>query len=370
MSLQIELYTSEEQAASARAFNQRLRGRGQTEFLLGESPPSLGSESPVIYNRYYLALENGTARGGFLLASYPAAFGVGSECDVLNCREPLSESIIDGRQSFLSLQLLKFMQEQGPYLFALGMGSENRPFPRLLKSAGWTLRPVPFLFRVLSARPFLRELRILQSSPLRRALANVAATLGVGNIVINALQFRFALPTQIGRGVSIEPVVSWDHWVDELWDQYRGDCSFAVLRDLRTVRALYPLGGRIRAYLFRQSGRPVGWVAAVSSSMRDDKHFGNLRVATILDGIALQGAKLACVALASRELAREGVELLLANHSHLEWGRAFRAAGYHSAASNYILALSKQLSANITSQPNGLERMHFTRGDSDGRGHL
>jgi hypothetical protein len=47
-----------------------------------------------------------------------------------------------------------------------------------------------------------------------------------------------------------------------------------------------------------------------------------------------------------------------------------RAAGYLSAPSNYILALSKQLAADIASQPEGLARMHFMRGDSDGRIHL
>ena len=66
----------------------------------------------------------------FLLAEFPAQFGNGTQARLLNAREPLSEGIIDSKYSLLALRLLKFMQQQGPYLFALGMGGEDRPFPR------------------------------------------------------------------------------------------------------------------------------------------------------------------------------------------------------------------------------------------------
>jgi hypothetical protein len=321
----------------------------------------------VIRDRFYLATEDGAVRGGLLLAAFPAAFGSGAECDVLNCREPLSEAIIDAKYSFLALRLLKFMQQQGPYLFALGMGGEDRPFPRLLKSAGWTVSQVPFLFHVVCARRFLKELRLLRASPARRMLAGLAAASGMGRVAISALQFRSVIAARAPRGFAIEPVTVWGEWVDELWERCRGENSFAIRRDLRTVRALYPLENRTRGYLIRQDGQPVGWIAALSTPMRQHKYFGDLQVATLLDGVALPGAKLASIVLASRALAREGAELLVTNQSHTDWVQVFRAAGYLSASSNYILALSKLLAAQIALQPGGLARMHFTRGDSDGR---
>ncbi len=371
MGLRIEPYTTEEQAAAAREFNRRMRNRGQTEFLLGEQPPPAGSENTVIRECPYLASEEGgTVRGGLLLASFPAAFGARAECTAVNCREPLSEAIIDPQYSFLSLRLLKFMQQQSPYLFALGMGGEHRPFPRLLKGAGWTVLPVPFLFRIVRVGSVLRELRLLRASPARRILAGIAAASGVGNVAISALQFRGAIATLAARGFTIEPVTAWGEWVDELWEQCRGECSFAVRRDLQTVRALYPLDGRERGYLVRRGGRPVGWIAALSTPMQDHKYFGDLQVATLLDGVAIPEAKLPSIVLASRKLAREGAELLVTNHSHAAWVGAFRSAGYLSASSNYILALAKPFASEIASQPGGLARMHFTRGDSDGRIHL
>jgi hypothetical protein len=158
--------------------------------------------------------------------------------------------------------------------------------------------------------------------------------------------------------------------VDELWHQCRRDISFGVSRDLRTVRALYPLDERVRGYSVRRGGKPVGWMAAQTTQMHDHKYFGNLRVSTLLDGIALPGDMGSVVSLVSRSLIREGTDLLVTNQSHESWLHAFRASGYLSGPSNYILALSKGLATGIVAQSNGLARIHFTRGDSDGRGHL
>jgi hypothetical protein len=364
VAIRIEPYRDEAQAEAARAFNQRLRAHNQTEFLLGEQPPAAEAPDSVIKNHFYLALEEEAIRGGFLLAEFPAQFGNGTQARLLNAREPLSEGIIDSKYSLLALRLLKFMQQQGPYLFALGMGGEDRPFPRLLKSSGWTVRPVPFLFRVVRANRFLSQLRLLRTSTARRLLANVAAITGAGKIGISALQFRSLRPV---GGLSIERVSEWGEWVDELWHLCRGQFSFAVLRDLKTVRAMYPLDERARGYVVRRGDKPVGWVAALNTRMNDHKYFGNLTVATILDAIAVEEEMRGVIALASRTLARDGADLLVTNQSHEAWVRAFRGAGYLSARSNYILALSKPLAAEIEAQPGRLARAHFTRGDSDGR---
>jgi hypothetical protein len=327
-------------------------------------------DDALIRNRYYVARDEEAVRGGLLLATFPAAFDASGECDLFNCREPLSEAISDPKYAFVGLRLLKFMQQQGPYLFALGMGGEGRPFPRLLKSAGWTVFPVPFLFRVVRASRFLRELQLLRASPAKRMLAGFAAASGLGKIGISALQFRSATAAFSGRGLNVERVAAWGGWADELWEQCRGECSFAVRRDLRTVRALYPLDGRTRCYLIRRDGRPVGWVAALLTPMQGHKFFGNLQVATLLDAVALDGMKLGCIQLASRALAHHGAELLVTNQSHAAWVRAFRAAGYLSGPSNFVLAISKPLAAAINAQSGGMANVHFTRGDSDGRIHL
>lgn len=370
MGIRIEPYTTEAQAAAARAFNQRLRSHDLTEFLLAESPPTQEAADAAIRNHYYLVQEDSEVRGGLLLAAFPASFGDGGNVDVLNAREPLSEALIDPKFALLGLRILKFMERQGSYLFALGMGSESRPFPRLLKSAGWTLSQVPFLFRVVRARRFLLELQTLRTSPARRMLGAAAALTGAGKAAFTVMQFRAGISAMSLGNLSIEPVQTWGGWVDDLWAACRSDYSFAVTRDLRTVRELHPLDGRDRGYLLRRQGSPVGWMSARLTRMQGHKQFGDLCVATLLDGVALQDALPGAVTLVSRVLAREGADLLVTNQSHVRWVDAFRAAGYLRGPSNYILALSRQLTAGVAAQPGGAAKIHFTRGDSDGRGHL
>jgi len=354
MAIRIELFTTDAQAAEAAAFNERMRAHQQTEYVLYEQPPFMEPDDAPIRNRFYVVRDEDAVRGSLLLASFPGSFGTGEAADVINCREPISEAIVDSRFA----------------LFALGMGGEDRPFPRLLKSAGWTLRPVPFLFRVARAGAFLRELRMLRISPARRILSRVAAVTGAGKVGVTALQFRSVTAALSTGGLTVAPVTEWEGWVDELWQQCRHDISFGVSRDLRTVRELYPLDERVSGYCVRRNGQPVGWMAAQTTPMRDHKYFGNLRVSTLLDGIALPLEMRSVVSLVSRSLVREGADLLVTNQSHASWLEAFRSSGYLSGPSNYILALSKGLAAGIAAQPNGLDRMQFTRGDSDGRGHL
>lgn len=370
MAIHIEPYTTGEQAEAARAFNDRLRARNQTEYLLAERPPSPEPPGARLRNHFFLAREGDSVRGGFLLAEFPAGFGDGRDTAALNAREPLSEALIDPNYALLALRMLKSMERQGPHLFALGMGSESRPFPRLLKAAQWRLSQVPFLFRVVRARRFLLEIRALRSSPARRMLATVGAMSGLGKAGLALVQCRAGMAALSLGGITIEAVDAWGDWVDELWPRLRGACSFAVSRDLPTVRELYPLDDRHRAYLLRRNGRPAGWMAARYTQMRNDQFFGDLRVATLMDGVAQPDAMRAAVALVSRALARDGADLLVTNQSHADWVAAYRSAGYLPGPSNYILALSKQLAADVEAQPGGFARMHFTRGDSDGRYHL
>lgn len=370
MPIRIEPYTTGEQAAGARVLNDRLRAHHHAEFLLSELPPAPPAPAAAVRNHHYIVHEDSHVRGGFLLAEFPAEFGDGRRMALLNAREPLSEAIIDPRYSLLALRILKFMESQGPYLFALGMGSESRPFPRLLKSAHWEISRVPFLFRVVRAGRFLAEIQPLQSSPLRRLAAAAARFTGAGALGIAFLQHRALLASASSASLTIEPVAQWDTWVDDVWAEFRPHFSLAVTRDLHTVRELYPLDGRHPAYLLRHRNRPVAWMAARLTRMRNDQYFGNLHVATVLDGIGSPEYMLATAALVSRTLVKEGVDLLLTNQSHKDWIAAFRSAGYLNGPSNYILALSKQLAAEVAAQPEGPRRMHFTRGDSDGRDHL
>ena len=171
--------------------------------------------------------------------------------------------------------------------------------------------------------------------------------------------------------LQIENVTEWGPWADQLWREFRSQCSFAVRRDGRTLRDLYQLGrDRSEAFVMKHSGQPVGWVAAQNSRMQSHNYFGNMRVATILDGVCPPELMPAAVSLATRVLAREGADLVVANFSHAQWTHALPSAGFLTTRSNYLLATNKALTEDASKQPGGLDHLHFTRGDGDGRGHL
>lgn len=368
MEIRIVPYSPEHEPA-AQAFNERLRARGESEFQLPDRTPEPEPLGLSIRKTHFLALENDSVRGGFLLVRYPSWLA-GRELDVANSQDPLSEGIADPKYASVALRLLKGIQQHGPYVFAAGMGSAEARFARLLKGAGWTVQLVPFLFHIARVNPFLRELPALQSSGLKRAAAAVGRT-GIGKAAVFALQSKSIRASFRLRGATIERVHEWGPWADTLWEDFRSSCSFCVKRDRRTLQELYRLGeDRSQAFLISRSGRPVGWVTAQNSQMAGHKHFGSMRVATILDCVAYPEAREATVLLAARSLASGGADLIITNQSYQPWIQAFRNVGFLTASSNYVFASSKSLSQAIAAVPNGRERIHFTRGDSDGRIHL
>jgi len=57
----------------------------------------------------------------------------------------------------------------------------------------------------------------------------------------------------------------------------------------------------------------VGWMSVQTTQMRDHKYFGNLRVSTLLDGMALSGVMQGTISLVSSRLVSEGEDLLVSN---------------------------------------------------------
>jgi hypothetical protein len=370
MDLRIEPYT-ESHVPGVRAFNKRLR-EGKAAYVFSEqAPPPIEPENELIRQQSFVVLDGQDVRGGFILISYPGCFAAGENAPVLNCRLPISEGIVNPKYSLLGLRILKHIQKQSPYVFALGMGGEQLAFPRLLRGAGWTLRPVPFLFWIVHARQFLSELPMLQQPLARRMLARFAGITGIGEIGTAILHARSIFGQRSLNGLRIERVSEWGTWADEIWAQFRGLCSFTIARDRRTLSKLYPLSDpQTLAFLIRRGEHPVAWVAALNNQMHNHHHFGNMRVATVLDCATTPDEMAGTAALATQELARAGADLVVTNQSHEAWVKAFKQVGFFESKSNYILGLSKDLALSITKKADGLERVHFTRGDSDGRIHL
>ena len=362
---------TEQELGATTAFNARMRaGAAPTDFLLPESVPATRARPPsAVSATQFIAMEDGEARGGFIELLHPAWLN-GSVQMVANYQSPLSEGICDKKYGLVGMQMIRYIQQQRPYLFVVGMGDPGNPLPRLLRASNWSVFSVPFLFRVENAGRFLREVRTLRSSVTKRMAASVAALTGAGWIGLRVLRGLSVPAMMSARRYSIEPLQKWGSWADELWEQFRERCSFGVLRDTSTLDTLYPLGsGRTLAWVVKEAGRPVGWAAGLNTQMRDHKYFGNLRVGTVLDCVAAPKAAGPVVWLSARMLARAGADVVLTNQQHLLWRNAFRHAGFFPGPSNYLLAMSKGLSEEAA-QRGGHDAIHITRGDGDGRIHL
>jgi len=370
MPIHIEPLT-EDLLPAARAFNARLGP--QAPFFLPETVPSsqfeTGLVSPIISWTHYVALDDSEARGGFLVMEQPAWIN-GEVCRASNYQSFLSESVRDRKFGPVSVHMLKYIEQRSPYAFILGMGDAHNQLPRFLQGAGWTLRSIPFLFHVQNVRNFLREMRIFRLNVYRRMAARAASISGVGWTAMRLLQARPFGSIGGWPGLTVDRIKSWGSWADEIWERYRTQCSFAVVRDRTTLDLLYPLAEeRLEVYLVSKGSSPIGWAACLNTPMIDDKHFGNLRVVTILDCAAAPEFAITFARSITCHLEKSGADLVITNQGHSLWISAFRKAGFLSAASNYLLATSKELSAAILAG-GGKHRVHLTRGDGDGRIHL
>ncbi|HEY3458470.1 MAG TPA: hypothetical protein VGK64_28065 [Bryobacteraceae bacterium] len=357
---------TEAEVEAAKAFNARMAAaRAPSDFVAEHVYPT--AAGALITKTQYVVVDGEAVRGGVLKVEYPAWLN-GSPLSATNYQSPISEGIIDKKQSLTAMVLVKFMQQAGSRSFVVGMGDAGNPLPRLLKAAGWSVEPIPFFFRVCRPNRFLLELQLLKDDPKRRVLARLAAATGAGWLGIRTLQSR-GIPAGIAaRKYRIQQVAEWGSWADILWERFRNTCSFGVLRDCRTLAELYPASdARLIRFLLEHGGRPVGWAACFNSQMNGHRIFGNLRVATILDCTAEPEHALPLIASAVQELHAAGADLVVTNQTHRSWREAFHRCGFLTSNSNYLLAMSPVLAKDLAP---ARESIHVTRGDGDGRIHL
>jgi hypothetical protein len=348
------------------AFNQRMtEAQAPSDFLLPDAleMPRTAPNDPIQWTRYVI-LDGEHVRGGLLAMDQPGWLH-GQTVRAVNFQSPLSEGIVDPRFAVVAMQLVKFMQRYADAVFLVGMGAMDRPLPKLLAASGWSLRPVPFLFRVHRVGRFLNELQMLRTSPAKRIAAQVGRFTGLGSL---ALAFK---QRQSAAEGTIREVTGWGNWANDIWQACRDNCAFAVVRDRRTLESLYPATNpKMKIFLIESDAQPVGWSVCFNATMKYHRHFGNLQVGSILDCMAVPDAMASTAILTDREMAAQGADLVLVNHSHAEWVEAFRTAGFLSGPSNYMLGMSKKLTEALRAVRDGERHVHVTRGDGDGRIHL
>lgn len=356
---------------AVRAFNARLRSAGVAEAfgLRSLLPEATGSE-PVpgarIHEELFVAIDGDVVRGGYTLKHQDFIVN-GAATSIGFFRQAVSEGTIDRRHALIGPRLLRDALRREPRIYALGIGGYDQAATRLLKGARFEFVTAPFYFRVEHAARFLREVRPVRSSKARRVASDIAAATGLGGLAIAALQrYRMGI-SRDPELVAASTVGSFGAWADPVWEATRASFAFSAVRDLALLPSLYDAPGSpfIKVWI-EDAGGPRGWAVCLATQRRGDKYFGNLKLGSIVDLLAVPGYEPALVNAAVARLRQEDVDLIVTNQTYRSLGLALRRRGFLSGPSNFLFAASPALAEALRPLEANLPSFYLNRGDGDG----
>ena len=101
-----------------------------------------------------------------------------------------------------------------------------------------------------------------------------------------------------------------------------------------------------------------------------DKYFGDLKLGSIVDLLAIPGHEVGLIRIAVDRLRQEGVDLIVTNQSFGSLGDALRKSGFLNGPSNFLFATSPKLTESLAPLETRLRGFYLSRGDGDGPGNL
>jgi hypothetical protein len=375
MGLRVVFYEAAHEPA-VRAFNARMRAADALLFPLLETAPAPTPNTPApgIEFRHFVVVDDaGEVRGGYFIRTQP--FDIrGQVHGVGHYQAPLSEGIVDKRYAAVGAAMLAHALGEQPLLFAMGMGSRDRPLPRMLHAMGWAILETPFYFLVLNGKRFLRNIGPLRGRAECRVAADVLAFLGLGGLALKAMQGARRRSRFDGR-YRQHPIEEFSDWADQIWLESAPQYSLSAVRSADYLRFVYPLMGPHVASPYygvqlTEGDRPAGWVQMLDCQPRDRSYFGEMRVAALVDGVGPRAAIPSLVHSAVEAARERHADIVISNQMHRDWTSALKTAGFWQGPSNYLLALSKGLRKLVEPLEEAIPRIHFNRGDGDGRVNL
>jgi len=366
------VYFDAAHAPAVRAFNARLRAADALPFPLPESPPARNPATPApgIEFRHFVALDDdGEVRGGYFIRTQP--FYIRGQVHTLgHYQAPLSEGVIDKRYAAVGAVLLAHALEQQPLLFAMGMGDADRPLPRMLRAMGWLILETPFYFLVLNGSRFLKNIGPLRARWERRMIADALAFSGLGGLALGGIQ-RARTRTRFDGRYRRQPLHEFADWADRIWCACAPEYSLSAVRSADYLRFIYPdTESSYHGVQLTVGTAPAGWVEMLDCRPRDRSYFGKMRVAALVDGVGPPAAVPSLVHSAVEAARERHADIVISNQMHRDWTAALQSAGFWQGPSNYLLALSKGLRALLEPLDEAIPRIHFNRGDGDGRVNL
>ena len=359
---------TEAMQAAVKAFNERLRAAGGPDWELPEYwDQELLQKRAGISHEPILFVQDGEVRGGYTLKHQSFLVNDKVQDIAFGPHLPVSEGVVNPKYASVGLLLIRDALQRQPLLFALGMGGWDRTYAKVLKGLGWTMTALPFYFKVLNTNNFFANIRYLRSRPAGELVVHLLRNTGIGWLGTRLAQMR---PPRLDKSLELHPVDEFGPWADELWEQCRGNYSFIAVRNRQTLSRLYPAGSRFFSLRVARGGTTIGWVALLDTQMSNHNYFGNMRVASVVDCLAVPEEASAVVDAATRFLEQREPDLIVTNQANTAWCRAFFRNGYLPAPSNFILALSQPLAQKLQPFDRYRSQMHITRGDGEGPDHI
>jgi hypothetical protein len=341
----------------------------QWSFPHRERPPD--AETLAAWDESFVAVDGNEVYGGYIL-KHRQFFLEGTPLEVAALQLPLSLGEIDSDFAHVSVALFFDAIRRSPYLYSLGLGSEEAPYARLLAAAGWQHITVPFYFQVKAANRFAREIRL---PPDKAMVEKVLRALGRTRLAEAALKLRRLVTSRrrSARGPAATSGVlpDFDGFADSLFSQNVESYGFVADRRAPALRRVYPTDKhRYLRLAVANKDDVIGWALVLDTQMGDDKYFGDMRVGTIADAFAAPDHAPAVVAAADAFLESRAVDIVISNQLHPRWCAALRNAGYESGPSNFFFYYSEELGERLARTRDWERRTHLNRGDGEGPGHL
>jgi hypothetical protein len=376
MTLRIVPYTAEHEEAVA-AFNARLAEHDLDLNLYSTSfPPShIPTWLPKrpgcdLYQEFFVAVDDdGAVRGGYTL-KHQSFLVKGNLVRLAHYQLPISEGIVDRRFVDLAVRLYADALRRQPYLFGLGGGGYHTPVVRFLLAARWKAVLIPFWFRIVNPNVFLQNITAIRSSPARQRLLDLLRASGLGWAGIKAVQGLKGKYRRPAR-VTSESVPDFGDWTDDVWNDSKDYYALTAVRDRQNLNVLYPASDpRFIRLKVARDGRVIGWAVLLNTKMSDHKHFGDMRVATLVGSLSKPDDARDVVACARDVLEADDADLIVSSQGSRDWGLALRHCGFLHGPSNLPFLAAPKLAALLEPFAENAKAFHLNRGDGDGPIHL
>lgn len=364
MALSILAYAAEHEPL-VREFNGRMGAHGTTWGFYDQATPGWlpQGSSPNAWRDFFLALDETPAVRGAYCLKHQLFLARGEPTWAASIQGPVSEGLVDQKFGTVALHLIRDMQQRQARLFAWGASEK---LLGVLKRMKWVEVQTPLALHVVNAGRFLRMNRFLRKNRKINAALDLLAATGAGALAIGLGQIAQSLRAGgAGSAPTVIEAARFGDWADEIWNAARGAYAFIAVRDSATMNALLPAKGWPEAAILRvqRGGTDIGWAAVRATQLKGDGRFGDLRVGSVVDSLAIPGQEPAVLKAATRHLRRAGVDVIVANYASEVWIRAFKAAGFLVSPNRRILVMSPALADAVGSADGGL---HLTPLDGDG----